>query len=60
MFVASSNADGECDCSLRSGPPGFVHTLDPKTLVYPEYRGNGVMATLGNITENPHIGLFLS
>ena len=58
MFVASSNANGECNCSLRSGPPGFVHTLDLKTLVYPEYRGNGVMATLGNITENPHIGLF--
>ncbi|HLB75996.1 MAG TPA: pyridoxamine 5'-phosphate oxidase family protein, partial [Candidatus Dormibacteraeota bacterium] len=36
---------------------GFVHVLDEKILVYPEYRGNGVMASLGNITENSHAGL---
>ncbi len=58
MFVASSDSKGECDCSLRSGPPGFVYTLDPKTLIYPEYRGNGVMATLGNIRENANLGIF--
>ena len=58
MFVASSDSNGECDCSLRSGPPGFVHALNSKTLVYPEYRGNGVMATLGNIRENPNLGIF--
>ena len=38
-------------------PAGFVQVLDEKTLVYPEYRGNGVLASLGNILENPHIGL---
>lgn len=58
MFVATADAGGECDCSLRAGPPGFVHVLDERTLVYPEYRGNGVMASLGNIEENPHAGLF--
>jgi uncharacterized protein len=31
--------------------------LDEKTLAYPEYRGNGVMSSLGNISENPHVGL---
>ncbi len=31
--------------------------LDEKTLVYPEYRGNGVLASVGNIMENPHIGM---
>lgn len=57
VFVATSDAQGECDCSFRSGPPGFVHALDDKTLTYPEYRGNGVMASIGNLLENPHIGL---
>lgn len=57
MFVASAGASGECDSSLRAGPPGFVEVLDPKRLAYPEYRGNGVMASLGNIVENPHVGL---
>ncbi len=31
--------------------------LDPQTVAYPEYRGNGVMSSLGNISENPHVGL---
>ena len=40
-------------------PPGFVVRLNDSTPLYPELRGNGVMASLGNISENPHIGLFL-
>ena len=57
-FIATADSRGECDCSLRAGAPGFVHTHDEKTLLYPEYRGNGVMASLGNISENPHVGIF--
>jgi uncharacterized protein len=57
VFIATADAHGECDCSLRAGLPGFVHVLDDKTLAYPEYRGNGVMASVGNILENPHIGM---
>ena len=59
VFVASSDARGECDASLRAGPPGFVRVLDDRTLAYPEYRGNGVMASLGNICENAHVGLLM-
>lgn len=58
-FVASSDAHGECDASFRAGPPGFLHVIDERTLAYPEYRGNGVMASLGNISENGHVGLLL-
>ncbi len=57
MFVSTADARGNCDCSIRAGLPGFVAVLDERTLAYPEYRGNGVMASLGNISENPHIGL---
>ncbi|MCP4600656.1 MAG: pyridoxamine 5-phosphate oxidase [Proteobacteria bacterium] len=57
VFVSTADANGECDCSLRAGEAGFVRILDDKTLAYPEYRGNGVMASLGNIAENPHIGM---
>lgn len=57
MFVSSADADGNCDCSIRTGPSGFVRVVDERTLAYPEYRGNGVMASLGNISENPHVGL---
>ncbi|MFD4671760.1 pyridoxamine 5'-phosphate oxidase family protein [Lentzea sp. NPDC058450] len=58
-FISTSDADGECDSSLRAGPAGFLHVVDSRTLVYPEYRGNGVMASLGNIMENPHVGMLM-
>lgn len=57
LVIATSDAKGDCDCSLRAGEAGFVRVLDEKTLAYPEYRGNGVTASLGNILENPHIGM---
>ncbi len=59
MFVATADGRGECDATLRAGPAGFVQVLDETHLAYPEYRGNGVMASLGNISENPHVGLLM-
>lgn len=58
-FIATSDAAGHCDVSFRAGPPGFVHVIDAATIAYPEYRGNGVMASLGNIAENPHIAIMI-
>ncbi|HET9517388.1 MAG TPA: pyridoxamine 5'-phosphate oxidase family protein [Actinoplanes sp.] len=57
MFLATSDARGACDSTLRAGPPGFVVVLDEHRLAWPEYRGNGVMASRGNILENAHVGL---
>ena len=56
-FIATADEHGECDASFRAGPPGFMQVLGPGTLAWPEYRGNGVMASAGNITENPHVGI---
>ena len=57
VFIATADARGACDCSFRAGTPGFVSVLNEKTIAYPEYRGNGVLASLGNILANPHIGM---
>ena len=59
IFIATSDSGGNCDSSFKAGEPGFIHVIDEKRVMYPEYRGNGVMASLGNILENPHIGLLL-
>jgi predicted pyridoxine 5'-phosphate oxidase superfamily flavin-nucleotide-binding protein len=59
-FIATSDAAGECDCSFRAGDPGFILVLDDRTIAYPEYRGNGVMASMGNMLLNPHIGIFMA
>jgi predicted pyridoxine 5'-phosphate oxidase superfamily flavin-nucleotide-binding protein len=59
FYLATSGASGVCDNTLRAGPPGVLQVLDPCTVAWPEYKGNGVMASLGNITENPHIGILM-
>lgn len=57
-WIATAGHDGHCSCSFRSGPPGFVRVLSDQKLAYPDYRGNGVMASSGNLLENPHIGIW--
>lgn len=57
VFISTSDQHGECDCSFRSGEAGFVTVLDDKRVIYPDYRGNGVLASVGNMSENPHIGM---
>lgn len=59
FFLATADSRGECDSTFRAGPPGFLRILDDMTMAYAEYRGNGVMASLGNIRENPHVGILM-
>lgn len=59
FFLATADRHGECDSTFRAGPPGFLRVFDDRTLAYPEYRGNGVLASLGNIEENPHLGILM-
>jgi predicted pyridoxine 5'-phosphate oxidase superfamily flavin-nucleotide-binding protein len=59
FFLATSNARGECDCSFKGGGPGLVRVLAPRTLAFPDFGGNGFFMSLGNILENPHVGLLL-
>lgn len=57
FFLATADADGWPDCSHKGGMPGFVQVLDKTTLVFPDYDGNGMFRSLGNILVNPHVGL---
>ena len=57
FFLSTADGDGETDCSPRFGPKGFVNVLDEDRIAYPEYRGNGVQASLGNMRENPQATL---
>ena len=57
FFVASFHPESGADASHRGGNPGFVRVLDANSLVWPDYNGNGMFQTLGNITANPHVGL---
>ncbi|MBV8377978.1 MAG: pyridoxamine 5'-phosphate oxidase family protein [Verrucomicrobia bacterium] len=57
VFIATADEHGESDCSFRAGPKGFVEVVNERELRYPEYRGNGVMASLGNLVGNAHVGM---
>ncbi len=56
FFIATSFGEFT-DCSLKSGVPGFVKIVGPGTIEYPEYDGNSMYRTLGNIARNPNVGL---
>lgn len=57
FFLATADADGWPDVSYKGGMPGFVRVVDPKTLAFPSYDGNGMFRSLGNVLVNPKVGL---
>lgn len=57
MLMASAARSGECDCSPKGGPPGFVPVLDQHRLLIPDATGNRRVDSLQNLLENPHVGL---
>jgi len=57
FFVATADAQGQPDCSYKGGLPGFVRVLDGQTLAFPDYDGNGMYRSWGNVVVNPHVGL---
>jgi uncharacterized protein len=57
FFIASHHPEGGADASHRGGPPGFVRVLNSHQLVWPDYFGNTMFQTLGNIAVNPQAGL---
>jgi predicted pyridoxine 5'-phosphate oxidase superfamily flavin-nucleotide-binding protein len=57
FFLATADADGRPDCSFKGGLPGFVRVTGPSELAFPDYDGNGMFKSLGNITVNANVGL---
>ena len=57
FFLSSVNSNGEPTVSHKGGGVGVVRVLDPKTLAFPAYDGNGMFLSMGNITDTAKIGL---
>ncbi|HEX2559517.1 pyridoxamine 5'-phosphate oxidase family protein [Phenylobacterium sp.] len=57
FFLATADAEGRPDCSFKGGAPGFARVVAPDQLVFPDYDGNGMFKSLGNLRANPHVGL---
>ncbi|XVV15449.1 pyridoxamine 5'-phosphate oxidase family protein [Actinoplanes sp. CA-131856] len=59
FFVATADADGNADASHRGGNPGFLSSLSPTHLRWPDYAGNSMFNTFGNLEVNPRAGLLI-
>jgi uncharacterized protein len=57
FFLATADAEGGPQCSYKGGDPGFVRVLDPSTVAFPNYDGNGMYLSMGNLLENPRVGM---
>lgn len=55
FFLATADADGRPTCNLKGGAPGFVRVVAPNELVFPDYDGNGMFLSIGNISMNSNI-----
>ncbi|BCE03760.1 pyridoxamine 5'-phosphate oxidase family protein [Marinicellulosiphila megalodicopiae] len=64
-FIATSNMQGDCDCSFRGSDCDentgnllpLLEVIDQKTLLMPDFSGNGLLDSVGNLIDNPNIGL---
>ena len=57
FFLATVNSRGEPSCSYKGGDPGFVRVLNPGTLAFPCYDGNGMYLSMGNVAATQHVGM---
>jgi predicted pyridoxine 5'-phosphate oxidase superfamily flavin-nucleotide-binding protein len=57
FFIATTDEDGQPQCSYKGGEPGFVRVLDERTIAFPVYDGNGMYLTAGNMLVQPKVGL---
>ena len=57
FFLATVDATGQPTCSYKGGDPGFVTVLDDTTLAFPNYDGNGMYLSMGNLAETRAVGM---
>jgi uncharacterized protein len=57
FFLATADEQGRPTCSYKGGNPGFVQVIDDRTLAFPNYNGNGMYLSMGNVLRNPNVGM---
>ena len=57
FFLATADELGRPNCSYKGGDPGFVRVIDERTVAFPNYDGNGMYLSMGNLLVNPNVGL---
>ncbi len=59
FFIGTVHDDSGPDAAHRGGRAGVLQRIDDRTLRFPDYRGNGMFNTLGNLAVDPRAGLLV-
>ncbi|OHT88051.1 pyridoxamine 5'-phosphate oxidase family protein [Mycobacteroides saopaulense] len=59
FIIGTADGEGNADASHRGGNPGFLQVLSPNLLRWPDYLGNSMFMTLGNLHVDPRCGLLI-
>ncbi|MFE1081351.1 pyridoxamine 5'-phosphate oxidase family protein [Nocardiopsis alba] len=59
FFIATTDGSGDADANHRGGSPGFLRAHSPTLLRWPDYVGNAMFTTLGNLWLDPRAGLLI-
>ncbi len=57
FWLATVDDKGSPTVSFKGGAPGFVHVLNDRTLLFPNYDGNGMYYSMGNVATTSEIGM---
>ena len=57
FFLATGDEDGQPSCSYKGGDPGFLRVVDARTIAFPNYDGNGMFLSMGNVARNRKVGM---
>ena len=57
FFLATTDEHGQPSCSYKGGAPGFVRVVDPRTIAFPNYDGNGMYLSMGNLSRTRRVGM---
>ena len=57
FFLATVDEAGAANCSYKGGDPGFVQVVDERTIAFPNYDGNGMYMSMGNVLETGSVGM---
>ena len=57
FFISTIDPRGYPTCSYKGGDPGFVRAIDERTIAFPNYDGNGMYLSMGNVAACAKVGL---
>jgi hypothetical protein len=57
FFLATVDEQGHANCSYKGGEPGFIRVVDDTTIAFPNYDGNGMYLSMGNVLKTKQVGM---